>query len=113
MILDAKIKTRTIAMNKRKPPTSAAKRRVQGVQIGYFELCQEIGGTLQEAGRDISKQGIYGPVFYEKMQSTLRMVRAFCARAATAIEVAQGEWDAAVDLREKERLAEMGLTQRD
>lgn len=61
--------------------------------IGYFTLCQVIGGEIEDAGRRLSKDAIHAPVMRDNMLAELSRLKGFCDRATEAIQAAHKEWD--------------------
>ena len=59
----------------------------------YFDLCQVIGGNLEEVGRRVAKDGIHAPVLYQSIIDELRSVQNFCDRAIVAVTAAQDQWE--------------------
>ncbi len=79
-------------MNKRKRVISPERAEAQAAWRGYFSLCQEIGGRIRDAGRNIETSGVFAPAMYEQIMRDLRWVRGYAARAEAAIEQAQKMW---------------------
>jgi hypothetical protein len=61
--------------------------------VGYFTLCQAIGGQLEDAGKRIAVAGIHAPVMHEHIIGDLQSMKGFCDRAIEAVNAAQKQWD--------------------
>lgn len=74
---------RTMASKTKRPPKN---------YVAYFELCQAIGGVLEEQGRGIAKMGIHAPIFHKQIIEDLEGAKAWCECAIKAVNEAQESW---------------------
>ena len=73
-------------------PETTRRKSVPGIQIASFDLCQNIGMEIEEAGRRITAHAVHFPATHAQIKANLQALKQFADRALTVIDMAQAEW---------------------